>query len=97
MKLRIEPLGEHVVIKRLAADSKTTGGIVLPESSQTRPQIGKVLSVGSGKLNRQGNRIPPQINEGDRVLFSNYAGTEIELNGEKVLIMAESDIYAIID
>jgi chaperonin GroES len=95
--MRIEPLGDQVVVKRTEPDAQTAGGIYLPDSSQQRPQSGKVLSVGAGKFNRNGKRIPPQINEGDRVLFSAYAGTEIEVNGEPVLIMAESDILAIID
>ena len=94
--MRIEPLGDKVVVKRLQAEETTSGGIVLPDSAQEKPQQGKVLSVGSDRLTNDGARAPLQVSEGDRVLFSSYAGTEIEIDGEVLLIMAESDILAVV-
>ena len=94
--MRIEPLGDKVVVKRLEADEKTAGGIVLPDSAREQPLEGRVLSVGNGRLLADGTRGTPQVNEGDRVVFSNYAGTEIEIDDAKLLIMSESDILAVL-
>ena len=93
--MRIEPIGDKIVIKRTEAEETTAGGIVLPDTAQDKPAEGKVLSVGPGALNSDGNLIAPQVSEGDRVLFSSYAGTEIEVDGQEVLIMTERDILAI--
>ncbi len=93
--MRIEPLGDKVVIKRTDAEEKTTGGILLPDSARQKPQEGRVLSVGNGRLLADGSRSEPQVNEGDRVIFTSYAGTEIDVDGSKVLIMNESDILAV--
>jgi chaperonin GroES len=95
--MRIEPLGDKVVIKRLDTEEQTAGGIFIPESSRERPQQGRVLSVGPGKLSSDGTVSKPQIDEGDRVIFASYAGTEIEIDDEKLLIMSESDILAVIE
>lgn len=95
--MRIEPLGDKVVIKRLDAEETTAGGIVLPESAQEKPQQGKVLSVGNGRLLDDGSRAKPQLGEGDRVLFTSYAGTEIEIDGDTLLIMNESDVLAVLN
>ncbi|MEM7456060.1 MAG: co-chaperone GroES [Planctomycetota bacterium] len=94
--MRIEPLGDKVVVKRMEAEETTAGGIVLPDSAQEKPQQGRVLSVGQGKLLPNGERSKPQVSEGDRVLFSSYAGTEIVMEDGTVLIMTESDILAVI-
>jgi chaperonin GroES len=94
--MRIEPLGDKVVVKRTEADEMTSGGIVLPDSAKEKPQQGRVLSVGTGRLLDDGSRSKLQVNEGDRVLFSSYAGTEIDIEGGKLLIMNESDILAVI-
>jgi chaperonin GroES len=94
--MRIEPLGDKVVVKRTEAEESTAGGIILPDSAQEKPQEGRVLSVGNGKLLEDGTRGKLQVNEGDRVLFSSYAGSEIEIDGGQLLIMSESDILAII-
>ena len=94
--MRIEPLGDKVVVKRTEADEKTAGGIVLPDSAREKPQQGRVLSVGSGKLLDDGTRGQLQVNEGDRVLFASYAGSEIEVDGAQLLIMSESDILAVV-
>ena len=95
--MRIEPLGDKVVIKRLEAEETTAGGIVLPESAKEKPQQGKVLSVGNGKLLEDGSRARPQLGEGDRVLFASYAGTEIEVDGDTLLIMNESEVLAVLN
>lgn len=93
--MRIEPLGNKVVIKRTEADEMTAGGIVLPDSAREKPAEGKILAVGSGVQLSDGSRGSMQVSEGDRVLFSSYAGTEIEIDGEKLLIMSEADILAV--
>lgn len=95
--MRIEPLGDKVVVKRTEADEMTAGGIVLPDSARDKPQEGKVLSVGSGNILDDGSRSSLQVTEGDRVLFSSYAGTEIDVDGGKLLIMNEADILAVIE
>ncbi|MBW7903962.1 MAG: co-chaperone GroES [Phycisphaerae bacterium] len=93
----IRPLGEKVLVKRLSADEKTVGGIVLPDTAREKPKRGTVLSVGSGRLLDSGKRQPLQVREGDRVLFSSYAGTEVKVNGEEMIIMDETDILAILE
>lgn len=95
--MRIEPLGDKVVIKRLEAEQQTAGGIVLPDSAQEKPQQGRVLSVGDGRQLPDGTRSAHQVSEGDRVLFASYAGTEVGVDEETVLIMDEDDILAIIE
>ena len=94
---KIRPLGEKVLIKRLEAEEKTKGGIVLPDTAKEKPQKGKVLAVGDGKLMDDGKRAKFQVKKGDIVLFTSYAGTEIKIEGEEYLLMNESDIVAILD
>ena len=95
-KVKIRPLGEKVLVKRLTADEKTAGGIVLPESAKEKPKRGIVQAVGDGKLLDSGKRNALQVKAGDEVLFSSYAGTEIKVDGEEYLIMDEGDILAVI-
>ncbi len=95
--MRVEPLGDKVVIKRLAPEDKTAGGIVLPDSSRDKPQEGRVLSVGDGRMLPSGQRVPHQVSEGDRVVFSQWAGTEVVVDQEELLIMGEDDILAVLD
>jgi len=94
--MKVVPVGDKVVIKRLEAEERTAGGIVLPDSAQEKPLQGRVLSVGDGKRLPDGNRVEVQVCEGDRVLFRNYAGTDIDVDGEQLLIMGEGDILAVI-
>jgi chaperonin GroES len=94
--MKIVPLGENVVIRRLSAEEKTAGGIVLPDSAQEKPQQGRVLSVGDGRLLSYGHRAPPLVTEGDRVLFSRYGGNEVTVNGEDLLILSEDEILAVL-
>ena len=94
--MKLVPVGEKIVVKRLDAEEKTSGGIVLPDTAQKRPRQGRVLSVGDGHLLPDGTRAPHQVGEGDRILFGNYAGTEVKVNGEELLIMSESEILAVV-
>lgn len=93
----IRPLGDKVLIKRLEAEEKTAGGIVLPDTAKEKPKRGTVLSVGDGKLLETGQRSPLQVKKGDQVLFTSYAGTEIKVEGEEMLIMDENDILAVLE
>lgn len=95
--MRMEPLGDKVVVKRLDPDERTPGGIVLPDSARESPCQGRVLSVGDGHLLSSGARVPHQVSEGDRVVFSRYAGTEVVVDSDQVLIMSEADILAVLD
>ena len=95
--MKVVPLNDKIVVKRLEAEEKTAGGIVLPDAAKEKPRQGKVLSVGEGKLLESGKRAKFQVKEGDRVLFSSYAGNEVQVDGEEYLIMSEDDILAIVD
>ena len=95
--MRIEPLADKVVVRRLEAEDRTPGGIVLPDSAKEKPQQGRVLSVGDGCRLPDGGRVEHQVREGDRVVFNSYAGTEVAVDGEEVLVMGEEDILAILD
>ena len=95
--MKIVPLGDKIVANRLEAEETTARGSVLPSSAQEKPQQGRVLSIGEGRLNGDGSRCEPQVSEGDRVLFSSYAGTEITVDDEKLLIMSEDDVLAVME
>ena len=95
--MKIRPLADKVLIKRLEAETVTKGGIVLPNSAQEKPRKGKVVSVGDGKLLEDGTRGAFQVKKGDIVLFSSYGGTEIKVDGQDYLIMEESDVMAILE
>jgi chaperonin GroES len=95
--MKVVPLGDKVVIKRLDAESRTAGGIVLPDSAKEKPQQGRVLSVGDGRVVDNGQRIKCQVHEGDRVIFAAWSGTEIKVDGNELLILKEEDILAVMD
>ncbi|MFL5244502.1 MAG: co-chaperone GroES [Gemmataceae bacterium] len=95
--MKVVPLNDKIVVKRLEAEDKTAGGIVLPDAAKEKPKQGKILSLGDGKLLDNGKRASFQVKEGDRVLFTSYAGTEVSLDGEEYLIMTEDDILAVVD
>lgn len=97
MSISIRPLGDKVLVKRLEAESKTAGGIVLPDSAKEKPKRGTVLSVGEGRLLESGERKALQVKKGDRVLFTSYAGTEVKVGADEMIIMDENDILAILD
>jgi len=96
--MNIQPLGDRVVVEREEAKEKTVGGIVLPDTAKDKPQKGKVLAVGEGRITKDGKRRPLQVKAGDHVLFTSYAGDEFKLNGDKkVLLMREDDILAVLE
>ena len=97
MAINLKPLGSRVVIEPLEQEEVTAGGIVLPETAKEKPQKGVVLSVGPGDRDDDGKRIAMDVKVGDKVLFAKYAGTEIKIEGKKLLILRESDLLAIVD
>jgi chaperonin GroES len=97
MSISIKPLGNRVVVEPIEQEEVTSGGIVLPETAKEKPQKGTVLAIGPGDRDDDGKRIPMDVQEGDTVLFAKYSGTEIKLDGKKVLILRESDLLAIVD
>ena len=94
--MALHPLGDRLIVKALEKEEKTRGGIVLPDSAKERPQEGKVLAVGKGRLLEDGTVKPLEVKAGDRVLFGKYAGTEIKVDDDEVLILREEDILGII-
>jgi chaperonin GroES len=96
MSLKLKPLGNRVVIEPVEQEEITSGGIVLPETAKEKPQKGKVLSVGPGERDENGKYIPMDVKEKDTVLFAKYSGTEIKVDGKKLLILRESDLLAIV-
>ena len=94
---KLRPLGDKILVKRVEAESKTKSGIVLPDSAKERPRRGKVLSVGEGKRLESGERSKIGVKKGDEVIFASYAGTEIKLDGEELMIMSEDDILAVVE
>ncbi|MHC4665080.1 MAG: co-chaperone GroES [Planctomycetota bacterium] len=94
--MKIRPLADKVLVQRLEAENRTSGGIVLPDTAKEKPQRGKIMGAGEGKLLEDGTRKKMQVKKGDTVLFTSYAGTEIKIDGKEYLIMDESDIMAII-
>lgn len=97
MAKQIKPLGDRLLVKRLEAEEKTAGGIVLPDTAKEKPKEGEVISIGSGKLLDNGQRAKFQVSKGDRIIFGSFAGTEVKLNGEEFLILREEDVLAIIN
>jgi chaperonin GroES len=95
--MKIRPLADRVLVERLEAENKTAGGIVLPDSAKEKPQRGKVISTGEGKMLDDGTVKKMQVKKGDMVLFTSYAGTEVKIDGKEYLIMDESSIMAIIE
>ena len=95
--MKIKPLSDRVVIEPLEAEEKTSGGIYLPDTAKEKPQRGKIISVGDGKVLDDGSVKKPQVKKGDQVLFTSYAGTDIKIDGKEYLIMSESDILAVIE
>jgi len=95
--MKVRPLGDKVLVKRLEAEEKTKGGFVLPDTAKEKPKRGKIVAVGQGKLTEEGTRTELQVKVGDEVIFTSYAGTEIKVNGEEFMIMDESDILAVVE
>ena len=95
--MNVVPLNDKIVVKREEAEERTAGGIVLPDTAKEKPKQGRVLSLGNGKLLDNGKRASFQVKEGDRVLFTSYAGNEVTIDGEEYLIMTEDDILAVVE
>jgi len=95
--MKIRPLQDRVIVKRLEEEEKTKGGIIIPDTAKEKPQEGKVVAVGKGKVTEEGKVIPLDVKVGDRILFGKYSGTEVKIGGEEHLIMREEDILGIIE
>jgi chaperonin GroES len=96
--MKVRPLGDKIIIKRAEPQKRTDSGIFLPESAKDKPKEGKVVALGSGILNKEtGKYLPFTVKKGDRIIFSSYGGTEIKIDGEDLLIMAEDDILGVIE
>jgi chaperonin GroES len=95
--VKIRPLQDRVIVKRIGEEEKSKGGIIIPDTAKEKPQEGKVIAVGKGKVNEDGKITPPDVKVNDRVLFGKYSGTEINIDGEEHLIMREEDILGVIE
>lgn len=96
-KLNVRPLHDRLIVKRLAEEEKTKGGIIIPDSAKEKPQEGEVLAVGNGRILEDGKIAKLEVKVGDKILFSKYSGTEIKIQGEEYLIIKEDDVQAIVD
>ncbi len=94
---KIRPLGQNVLLRRLEAEEKTKGGIVLPDTAKEKPKEGEVLKIGEGEIGKDGKHKEFQVKAGDRVIFSSYAGTEVKIEGDEFLILSEEDILAVVE
>ncbi|BAS58420.1 MULTISPECIES: co-chaperone GroES [Leptolyngbya] len=92
----VKPLGDRVFVKVSEAEEKTAGGIILPDNAKEKPQVGEIVSVGNGKLNEKGERQPMEVQVGNKVLYSKYAGTDIKLGGDDYVLLSEKDILAVV-
>ena len=95
--MAFRPLGDRVLVKRVEEETKTRGGIIIPDTAKEKPQEGEVLAVGPGARDEQGKRVEPDVKAGDRILFGKWSGTEVRVDGEDLLIMKESDILGIVE
>ncbi len=94
--MKMKPLADRVIVKPSAAEEKTKGGIILPDTAKEKPVIGEVVAVGPGKITEDGKKVVPEVKVGDKVLYGKYSGTEVTVEGEEYLIMREADIFAIV-
>jgi chaperonin GroES len=95
--MKIRPLHDRLIVKRLEEEGKTKGGIIIPDTAKEKPVEGKVIAVGEGRIKKDGKKIPMEVKKGDRILFAKYAGTEVKIDGEEHLMMKEDDVLAIIE
>ena len=95
--MKIRPLNDRILVKRLEEEEKTAGGIIIPDSAKEKPAEGEIVAVGPGKMNDSGDRVAMDVKVGDRVLFSKYGGTDVKLDGDDYLIMREDDILGVIE
>jgi chaperonin GroES len=97
MAIKVRPLHNRLIVERLEEDEKTAGGIIIPDSAKEKPQQGRVAAAGAGRRDEKGNLVSMEVQEGDRVLFSKYSGTDIKLDGDDYLIISEDDVLAILE
>ena len=95
--MKFRPLGDRVVVKRVQEDTKTAGGIIIPDTAQEKPQEGEIIAVGPGGRDEKGDRIAPEVKVGDRILFGKWSGTEVKVDGQDLLIMKESDVMGVLE
>lgn len=95
--MKIRPLQDRILVKRLEEETKTKGGIIIPDTAKEKPAEGTVVAVGKGKIAKDGRVVPMELKEGDRVLFSKYGGTEVKINGEEYLIMGQDDVLGVLE
>ena len=95
--MKIRPLNDRILVKRLEEEAKTAGGIIIPDSAKEKPAEGEIVAVGPGKLNDKGERVAMDVKPGDRVLFSKYGGTDVKIEGDDYLIMREDDILGVVE
>ncbi len=95
--MKFRPLHDRVVLKRVEAEEKTSGGIIIPDTAKEKPQEGEVLAVGNGKILDNGTKVPMEVKVGDRILFGKYSGTEIKIEGEEVLILREDEVLGVLE
>jgi chaperonin GroES len=95
--MKIRPLGDRILVKRIKEEEETKGGIIIPETAKEKPQEGKVVAVGKGKLTEQGTLLAPDVKAGDKILFGKYSGSEVKIEGEEHLILREDDILGVLE
>ena len=95
--MKVRPLHDRILVRRIEEEEKTKGGLIIPDTAKEKPQEGRVIAVGSGKVNDDGNLRPLDVHKGDRILFGKYSGTEIQLEGEEHLIIREDDVLAVLE
>jgi chaperonin GroES len=92
----VQPIADRVLVRPLESEDRSKGGVIIPDTAKEKPQMGEVISVGPGKIQDNGQRLVPEVKQGDKVLYTSYAGTEFKIDGEKLLLMRESDILGIV-
>jgi len=92
----VQPIADRVLVRPLESEDRSKGGVIIPDTAKEKPQMGEVISVGPGKIQDNGQRLVPEVKQGDKVLYTSYAGTEVKIDGEKLLLMRESDILGIV-
>ena len=94
--MAVQPIADRVLVKPLEMEERSKGGVIIPDTAKEKPQMGEVLAAGPGKIQENGQRLAPEVKQGDKILYTSYAGTEVKVDGEKLLLMRESDILAVI-
>lgn len=95
--MTLRPLGDRIVVKAIEEEERTQGGIYLPDTAKEKPQQGEVIAVGTGRVLENGQKVQPEVNVGDRIIFAKYGGTEVKLDGQEYLILRESDVLAVVE